>query len=467
MDGTMERSQGAIGAGRDYLLPAGEVSPNRLLLPRSACVDAADHLEIGGCDVVELVARFGSPLYILDEATFRAACRAYREAFEHFYPGEARVLYASKAWSCLALCALAWDEGLGIDAVSEGELAAAFRAGVPGADCYLHGNNKSRAEIALAVESGATLVVDNWLELEALAEVGRVASGRIRILLRFTPGIECHTHEYIRTGHLDSKFGFDPDEMDAVLEWVARHRHLDFAGFHAHIGSQILELAPHRDLAPLMAEWMERAAALGLAVRDLDIGGGLGMRYTEDDDPPPIEAWVEAVSQAVAEACRSRSLPLPRLLAEPGRSLVGSAGVTAYRVGSRKEIPGVRTFLSVDGGMSDNPRPITYRSRCRVVAAGRMSVGWTQKVAVVGKHCETGDILIQEADLPEVTVGDVLVVLGTGAYNYSMASNYNRIPRPAAVLVGEGRAEIIVERETVEDLLRQDRLPGRLRLAGR
>jgi len=250
--------------------------------------------------------------------------------------------------------------------------------------------------------------------------------------------------------------------MDAVLDLVAKTPQLDFAGFHAHIGSQILELAPHRDLAPLMASWMERAAARGLAVRDLNVGGGLGMRYTEDDDPPGIEEWVAAVAGAALAACESTGLPLPRLLAEPGRSLIGPAGVTAYTVGGEKTVPGGRTYLSVDGGMSDNPRPITYRSQHRIVLADRLSAPLVRKAAVVGKHCETGDILIQEADLPATHPGDVLVVLGTGAYNYSMASNYNRIPRPAAVLVGEGRAEVIVLRETLDDLLRQDRLPERL-----
>jgi diaminopimelate decarboxylase len=452
----------AARSGGDYLLWGDASSPNRLLLPATARINAGDRLEVGGCDLVALVAEHGSPLYVLDEATFRAACRQYRAAFARFYPGDSLVLYASKAWSCLAVSALAASEGLGIDAVSSGELVGALRAGVPAERCYLHGNNKAAGEIELAVAAGATLVVDNWLELETLAGTVSPHPGGIRILVRFSPGIECHTHEYIRTGHLDSKFGFDPDEMDAVLGFVAGHPHLDFAGFHSHIGSQILELSPHRDLAPLMAEWILRAAAKGLAVRDLDVGGGLGMRYTEADDPPAIADWVAAVSAAVVAACAGHGLALPRLLAEPGRSLIGPAGVTAYTVGSAKAIPGGRTYVSVDGGMSDNPRPITYRSQCRVVLADRMSAPLSRRVAVVGKHCETGDILIQEADLPATRPGDVLVVLGTGAYNYSMASNYNRIPRPAAVLVGEGRAELILERETVEDLLRHDRLPARL-----
>ncbi len=453
-------------------------SPNQELLPLTATVNSRDGLEIGGCDVTTLVERFGSPLYILDEVTLRTACRQYRDGFARYYPGESQVLYASKAWNCLAVCAIAASEGLGIDVVSGGELYTALEAGVRPDKIYFHGNNKSRAELELAIQSGCTIVVDNWLELRTLTEL-RVESLKvegfpattplsnmhpeaIRIMLRLTPGIECHTHEYIRTGHLDSKFGFDPNDLDQLFAFVSQHPTLNCIGLHAHIGSQIFERQPHQDLAAVLVEFMSKAAGYGLSIQELNVGGGLGIRYTESDDPPSIDNWVKGVSEALTSACSKAQLPLPRLLSEPGRSLIGSACVTAYTVGSRKVIPEIRTYITVDGGMSDNPRPITYQSLYRAVVANRMSAPATETVTIAGKHCESGDILIKEAPLPKIENGDILVVMGTGAYNYSMASNYNRLPRPAAVLVNEGEANLILKRENYQDLIRQDCLPERL-----
>lgn len=281
-------------------------------------------------------------------------------------------------------------------------------------------------------------------------------------MLRLTPGIECHTHEYIRTGHLDSKFGFDPDQLDQVFNYVSQQSALECIGLHAHIGSQIFELQPHEDLTAVMVQWLGKAAQYGLPVQELDIGGGLGIRYTEADDPPSIDEWVKVICDGIVRACQAQNLPLPKLIAEPGRSLIGSACVTAYTVGSHKVIPDIRTYVAVDGGMSDNPRPITYQSVYRTLVANRMSEPLTQTVTVAGKHCESGDIVIKQAQLPETQPGDVLVVMATGAYNYSMASNYNRLPRPAAVLVNAGEASLILQRETYQDLIRQDCLPERL-----
>ena len=441
-------------------------SPNQELLPLTAKVNNRDCLEIGGCDVKTLVEQFGSPLYILDELTLRTACRQYRDAFARYYKGESLVLYASKAWNCLAVCAIAASEGLGIDVVSGGELYTALEAGVSGDKLYLHGNNKSRAELELAIESGSTIVVDNWLELHNLVDIieTRLTASlqAPRIMLRLTPGIECHTHEYIRTGHLDSKFGFDPNALDDVFAFVSEHSSLNCIGLHAHIGSQIFESQPHKDLAGVLVDCMTKASRYGLPIHELNVGGGLGIRYTESDDPPSIDAWVKGVCEALNRACEEQQLPLPKLLSEPGRSLIGTACVTAYTLGSRKVIPGMRTYLAVDGGMSDNPRPITYQSVYRAVVANRMSAPLTETVTIAGKHCESGDILIKEATLPQTESGDIFVVMSTGAYNYSMASNYNRLPRPAAVLVYEGEANLILQRETYEDLIRQDRLPVRL-----
>lgn len=437
-------------------------SPNRNLAPISAAVDAEGRLVVGGCVLSDLARAYGTPLYVLDEATLRATCRAYREALAAHYPGEALALYASKANSSLALSALVASEGLGLDAVSAGELLTALQGGMPAERIVLHGNNKSREELALAAGSGVTVVIDNWRDLELLADLAPGFSEPVRLMLRFTPGIECHTHEYIRTGHLDSKFGFDPDQLEAVLQHLVGCAWARLTGLHAHIGSQIFELQPHRDLAGVLADALQRARALGHPVTDLNVGGGLGIRYVASDDPPSIQEWVAAVAEAVAGACRERGLELPRLLCEPGRSLVATAGVTLYEIGSRKDIPGLRTYLSVDGGMSDNPRPITYQSQYTAVLADRPAAEATETVTVAGKHCESGDVLLKDVLLPPATSGDVLAVLATGAYNASMSSNYNRIPRPAAVLVTGGQADLVQRREQPEDLLRYDVLPSRL-----
>jgi diaminopimelate decarboxylase len=450
--------------GADFLKVAQGESPNQALLPLSAQVNPEGTLEVGGCSVVDLVNQFGSPLYILDEATLRAACQQYRQFLGQYYPGPTQVLYASKAWSCLTVCAIVASEGLGIDVVSGGELYTALQAGVAPAQVYLHGNNKSLEELEYAIHSGITIIADNWLELEYLTKLSQKHPDQpIRVMLRITPGIECHTHEYIQTGHLDSKFGFDPNQLPEVFEFAQQNPQIQWIGLHAHIGSQIFELQPHADLTGVIVDWLVAAQAAGLPMTELNVGGGLGIRYTESDDPPSIEDWCRVIGAGVAAACRARSLPFPKLLCEPGRSLVGTACVTAYRVGSQKVVPGIRTYLSVDGGMSDNPRPITYQSQYRAVIANRMNDAATETVTVAGKHCESGDILLKDAQLPHCESGDVLVVMDTGAYNYSMASNYNRLARPAAVLVEDGETNLILQRETYEDLVRQDRLPERLR----
>lgn len=459
-------------SGRQYLQPTNDntvdISPNQQLLPLTARVNHDDHLEIGGCDVTTLVEQYGSPLYILDEETLRTACRQYRNTFKEYYQGESQVLYASKAWNCLAVCAIVASEGLGIDVVSGGELYTALNAGMNPSKIYLHGNNKSDDELVLAIESGCTIVADNWHELYRLVKIGgeqaeNSAAAPIRIMLRLTPGIECHTHEYIRTGHLDSKFGFDPNDLQEVFAFVSEQASLNCVGLHAHIGSQIFERQPHRDLAAVMVQWLRDAAKHGLTITELNVGGGLGIKYIESDDPPSIEEWSKAICEVVQTACISENLPLPKLLCEPGRSLIATACVTAYTVGSSKIVPEIRTYVAIDGGMSDNPRPITYQSVYRAVVANKMSVPCTETVTLAGKHCESGDILIKNAQLPKTEANDILVVMGTGAYNYSMASNYNRLPRPAAVVVANGEANLILQRETYQDLIRQDCLPERLK----
>ncbi len=439
-----------------------EASPNQNILPLTAQVNHRDCLEIGGCDVTKLVAQFGSPLYVLDEASLRTACRQYRDGWQKYYPGESLVIYASKAWSCLAICAIADSEGLGIDVVSGGEIITALKAGVSADKIYFHGNNKSVAELELAISRNCKIIADNWLELEHIATIATATDQHVPVMIRLTPGIECHTHEYIRTGHLDSKFGFDPNQLEEVFTWLTKQSHINCIGIHAHIGSQIFEQQPHQDLAGVMVEWYKLALSHGLPISEINVGGGLGIKYTEADDPQSIDEWVKNVATALKLACEQHGVAYPRVISEPGRSLVGSSCITAYTVGGSKTVPGIRTYISVDGGMSDNPRPITYQSQYRAMIANKMSAPITETVTIAGKHCESGDILIKDAQLALSEPGDILVVPATGAYNYSMSSNYNRITRPAAVLVHQGEANIIIQRENYDDLLRYDSLPERL-----
>lgn len=447
--------------------PEQTLSPNQSLRPLTSRINSRGHLEIGGCDVVELVRQFGSPLYILDEWTLRRACQLYRDSWAHCYAGGSRVLYATKAWNCLAICALALQEGLGLDVASGGELYTALQAGAKGEDLYLHGNAKSLDELNLALETGCTLVVDSLYELQQVSALTTPARPA-RLLLRVNPGIDVHTHEYIRTGQTDSKFGIGRWQLPEVLDFLAAHPQLQCVGLHAHIGSQIFDLQGHRDLAGVLAQIWRQGLGRGLPLQELNVGGGLGIRYIESDDPPSIPEWVETVATAVQQAFAQAGIPLPKVLCEPGRSVIGPAAVTAYTLGGQKRIPPSddlpqgRTYITIDGGMSDNPRPITYQARYTALLANRPEAEATQRVTVAGKHCESGDVLLKDVLLPAPMAGEVLVVLATGAYNYSMASNYNRFPRPAAVLVNEGEAQLIVRRETYADLIRQDVLPERL-----
>jgi diaminopimelate decarboxylase len=439
------------------------LSPNQQIQPLSASVNAKGHLTVGGCDVVDLAVQYGTPLYIIDEKTLRTAGEQYVEALTRHYPGSSQAIFASKAWSMLAICAIVHQSGLGVDVVSAGELLTALKAGVPGSAIYFHGNNKSREEIAFAIRSGVTVVADNWTDIDLLSELA--VDQPARVMVRVTPGIECHTHDYIRTGHLDSKFGFDPNQLLDVLTRLVNSPNLRTVGLHAHIGSQIFELQPHVDTVDVLVEWFPKAQALGLTeFNELNIGGGLGIRYTESDDPPSIEAWVRAIAEALVSACQRTGIPLPKLLCEPGRSLVATACVTAYTIGATKTVPGVRTYACVDGGMSDNPRPITYGAKYSAVVANKMQETRRETVTIAGKHCESGDVLLRDIALAPLERGDCLTVFSTGAYNCSMASNYNRLTRPAALLVADGEATIILKRESLDDLLRFDCLPERLKL---
>ncbi len=435
-------------------------SPNQNIAPISSEINDSGKLLVGGCQLSELAEKYGTPLYVIDELSLRTSCKTYIRSLKKHYPGDSLPLYASKANSSLAISAIIASEGLGLDAVSEGELITALKGGVKGEKIVFHGNNKSNDELNFAYENNVTIVLDNHHDIELLK---KIVSGnkQANLMLRFTPGIECHTHEYIRTGHLDSKFGFDPDEVESVLQELKRYDWANLTGLHAHIGSQIFEVQPHIDLAGVMADTLKLAKQIGHPIANLNLGGGLGIKYVHEDNPPSIEKWVEVISSAVVKACSERNLDLPRLMCEPGRSLIANSGVTIYKIGAKKVVPGIRTYLSVDGGMSDNPRPITYQSLYSACLVDNPLSSNSQKVTIAGKHCESGDVLLKDFCLPSCESGDFLAVFGTGAYNYSMSSNYNRIPRPATVIVGEGNEELIQRRELPDDLLQLDVLPDR------
>jgi diaminopimelate decarboxylase len=435
-------------------------------LPPGCTVDEQGHLRIGGCDAVELARQFGTPLYVFNEDVVRANCRAYRAAFAG-YEGGFAVAYAAKAMLTTALAALIASEGLHLDVVSAGELHTALRAGFPAARIHFHGNNKTPDEIAFALEAGVgRFIVDNAYELELLDEAARRRGMRQKVLLRVAPGIEAHTHDYVRTGSQDSKFGFDLQSGQALeaARRCVRLGGLEFVGLHAHVGSQILDTAVVEPLVEVMAALAaEVRAATDLPVRELNLGGGAGIRYADERGLPPAQL-VGAIVTAVRRAWTARDLPLPLLAVEPGRSIVGEAAVALYTVGSQKRVPGLPPFVAVDGGMGDNIRPALYGAEYTVVAAARLHEPPEETVQIVGRYCESGDFLARRARLPRLRPGDLLAFFSAGAYQLPMASNYNRVPRPCVLLVSGGQAHVIVERETLDDLVARDRLPDHLRL---
>ena len=417
---------------------------------------AEGHLTLGGCDVVELAGEYGTPLYVYDEAAIRGRARAYREALAAAYPGQSQVCYAAKAYCAPWLLRLIRDQGLGLDVVSGGELYAARASGFPMQRVYFHGNNKAEAELRMAVESGVhRVVVDNLEEIELLSSLGV----RQAVLLRVAPGVEAHTHEHIKTGVLDTKFGLSIQTGGAeeAVRRIQAAATLDLLGLHAHIGSQIFELEPYREtIARVVGFAAQMRERHGLELGELSPGGGFGMRYTSADDPVPVAEVARLLAGAVCQAAATAGFALPALTIEPGRSIVGPSAVAVYTVGSIKEIPGVRTYVAVDGGMADNIRPTTYRAIYSALLANRADETPDATLALAGKYCESGDVLIRAARLPMPRVGDLVAVPGSGAYQLSMASNYNLAPRPAVVVVADGQARLVRRRESYEDLLRNE-----------
>lgn len=427
-------------------------------------VNDAGHLEIGGCDAVSLAAEFGTPLYVMDEAHIREKARALKRAFQALHPAT-DIIFASKAFTCLAMARIVDQEGLMIDVASAGELFTALKADFPPERIVFHGNNKSRAELEMAVRARiGRVIVDNEFELDLLDDVAATEGVRQRILLRLTPAVDPHTHRLIQTGRVDTKFGMNIEGGGARrgVEKALTMKHLELRGLSSHIGSQILDADFFKLGAGLMCEFMaEIKRDLNLEIEELDLGGGLGIRYLPEHSPPSIEEYAKTVVGTVQEKCAALDLKVPHLSVEPGRSIVGEAGTTLYSVGGIKRIPNVRTYVSVDGGISDNPRPALYEAKYFVLNATRANDAQREVVTISGKHCET-DTLVGDVEVSPARAGDIVAVYSTGAYNYTMSSNYNRFRRPAVVLASDGSAQVIVERETLADLLQHDVVPERL-----
>ncbi|MCI6825572.1 MAG: diaminopimelate decarboxylase [Ruminococcus bromii] len=418
------------------------------------------HLTIGGCDTVELAKEYGTPLYVLDETTIRNTIRSYVSSFKKFYDGNGMPLYASKALSCKELCRIAKEENIGLDVVSGGEIYTALQAGFPMEKVHFHGNNKTENEIRFALKSKVgKFVVDNLYELELLNKIAGEMNVKADISFRIKPGVDAHTHNFIRTGQIDSKFGFALETGEA-FEAVKEALKLDnvcLKELHCHIGSQIFDIEPFVTAAEIMIDFMAKIKSeLGAVISELNLGGGFGIMYTSDDEPVPYENYMDKVSVAVKAKCAEHGLPVPFIYIEPGRSVVGEAGITLYTVGGKKKIPNVRTYVSIDGGMTDNIRYALYQSAYTIVNASKADKPADEVVTIAGKCCESGDLVQEHTKVADVQVGDILAVLSTGAYNYSMASNYNRIPRPAIVMVKDGKSRVIVKRESYEDIVRND-----------
>lgn len=439
-------------------------STNQFIKPKTEKINSFGNLEIGGCDMVKLAEKYETPLYVLDEQTIRSICRDYKKAFEK-YP-KIRMMYASKALCTSAVTRILDEEGFGFDTVSSGEIYTVYKSGVDMSHVLFNGNNKSYDELSLALDLGVGRIsVDNFFELALLNEIAQEKNKTADILLRITPGIECHTHEYIQTGHLDSKFGFDLTQIDEALELILNeYKNLKVHGLHAHIGSQIFETSIYPDEIEIIAREIARLdEKFQIVMHEINIGGGLGVKYTENDTPPSTYEIAELVINKLNEVIEKYNIVPPTIFLEPGRSIISTAGVTLYTIGSSKQVPHGTKYTAVDGGMADNPRPSMYQAEYSAQVANKKDSTETEKVTIAGRYCESGDILIKDIELPKLEEGDILCVYNTGAYNYSMASNYNRVQKPAMVLVNDGNSDIIIKRETLDDLISHDIIPDRLK----
>lgn len=417
------------------------------------------HFIFDGCDTVELAAKYGTPLYVMSESSIIARCGEIRRDFLAKYPNT-RAVFASKAFQTLEICRMVTKEGLGIDTVSGGEIYTAYKAGVPMENLYFHGNNKSLDEIRMAVDYRVgRVVVDNMYELEALNDYAKQQDVKMQILFRITPGVDSHTHKFISTGQLDSKFGIPLDRRvrNDYIKKAMDLSHVELMGFHFHVGSQLAVNDSHLAATVIAIDLIRDAKKeLGFETKELNIGGGLGIHYVGDEKRAAVSTFLDPVMELLYARCKEYGLAIPQMTIEPGRWIVGEAGITLYTIGSIKEIPDIRKYVGIDGGMPDNPRPGLYDAKYEAVIANKYNQQIKEKVTIAGKCCESSDILIRDIELPEAESGDILAVFSTGAYNYSMASNYNRIPKAAVVMVKEGKDRLIVKRESYDDLIARE-----------
>lgn len=428
----------------------------------SDCLDINNkgHLTIGGADTVEIAKEYGTPVIVYDENSIRNNCRAFVGSIDKYYGGNGRVLYANKAFSCLEMCRICNDEKMGLDVVSGGEIYTALKAGFPAEKLYFHGNNKSYAELEYALSNGVgRIVVDNPEELGNISEIAKKLDVTANIYMRIKPGIDAHTHDFIKTGQIDCKFGFALETGEAMenVKLAIGTGNVNLAGLHCHIGSQIFDVDPFVLAAEVMMNFIiDIRNETGVVISELDLGGGFGIMYTENDKPVAFEKYMKPVSEKVKEIAGENGIPVPFILIEPGRSIAGADAVTLYTVGNVKKIPDIRTYVAIDGGMTDNPRYILYQAEYTALCANKADKPRDMKVTIAGKCCESGDLIQENTMIQSVEKGDILAVLTTGAYNYSMASNYNRVPRPEVLMVKDGKVRTIIRRETYEDIVKND-----------
>ena len=419
-----------------------------------------NNLTIGGVNTVSLAKEYGTPLYVLDENRIRQNCKSYVQSMKKYYGGNGRILFASKAMCISELCRIVNSENLGLDVVSGGEMYTAYKAGFPMDKVYFHGNNKTVDEIKMALEVGVgRFVVDNANELETISRFAKEKGICANVLFRIKPGIDAHTHDFVRTGQIDSKFGvaLETGEAIEIIKKAIKTENIKYCGIHCHIASQVFEAKPFCEAAEVMMNFIKEIKDVcSVETEELNLGGGFGVAYTENDSPIEYDKYMEAVSKIIHEKAQELGVKLPYILMEPGRSIVADAGITLYTIGNIKEIPNIRTYVSVDGGMADNPRYIMYQAEYTFTVANKAGDEKTETVTIAGKCCESGDLLGEHIKLQKANAGDILAVLTTGAYNYSMSSHYNRIPNPAVVMVCDGKSRVVVKRETYDDIIKND-----------
>lgn len=429
------------------------------MMNKNLKVNSIGHLEINGCDTVELAREFGTPLYVFDENLIVENCGMFANSLKEHYENSL-VIYASKAFNCLEMCRIINREGLGLDVVSGGELYTAHKADFPMDRVFFHGSNKTDDELELAIKFGVhRIVVDNIFELKRLNKIAESHNTTAKIMFRIKPGIDAHTHDFVKTGQIDSKFGFalENGEVFEAVKLCKDLKNIELKGLHCHIGSQIFDNAPFVEAAVVMLTLYKKIKdELGIVFEDLNLGGGFGIKYTNEDDPLEYNKYMGDVSVAVHDFCDKNDMQIPRILIEPGRSIVGAAGTTLYKIGSIKEIKNIRNYVAVNGGMTDNPRYALYKSKYTAINASKADKPADYTATVAGKCCESGDLIGEDMQFAKPQEEDILAILSTGAYNYSMASNYNRIPRPAAVMINNGKAREIIKRETYDDIIKND-----------